>query len=116
VENSKTDESQRDYMIKKTILFGVIAITILLDLKYKFGNFDTPFFLVFGIYLLATWVMKLTHRCTFIIDMILLLLMGVFYIYTGPVRLTERAGEWWFLFFVCGLVQYGWESFHEQQN
>jgi hypothetical protein len=93
------------------IVFTVVTVLFLAaifsaDLLYKFGNYDTPFILAFVSYILYLIVTKSTSRKTFIIVLFLIICMGCCYMLTGPSRLTERIGQWFYHFFVLGMIQY----------
>lgn len=88
------------------ILFVPMIGIVVADLLYKFGNYDTPFLLALCIYALFYFIQKSSSRLTFGIVLILVLCMAMSYIVFGEYRLTERIGEWFYLFFVFGLIQY----------
>ncbi|MCX8009193.1 MAG: hypothetical protein N3A54_05865 [Patescibacteria group bacterium] len=93
------------------LLSCLIVIVFLLDMLYKFGNYDIPFIVVFLAYFMLIHFAKLTSKITFLIIISLTILMGYFYIQQGAFRLTERIGEWFYVFLIVGIVQYAYEVF-----
>ena len=87
------------YVLLLTI-FGIVF----LDFAGVFNYSDDPFFIAFFLYALFIFIQKGTSRLSFIITIYFLTLMGLSYVPTGPGRVTERIGEWFYLFFVCGLI------------
>ncbi len=91
-------------------VFVIIGI-MYTDLLYKFGNRDIPFILVLVLYTLFVRVGKFSSKITISVSCVLVICMGVAYAMQGPVRLTERIGEWFYLFFVFSLIQYIYEMY-----
>jgi hypothetical protein len=57
--------------------------------------------------------MLIQHRLSklsFVIAVFFLISMGLSYTKTGPGVITERMGEWFYLFFIFGLIQYAKEA------
>ena len=92
------------------ILFGLIF----LDLSGVFNFSDIPFVTAFLLYMLFLMIQKGSSKLSFIMALFFLVFMGLSYIPTGPGRITERIGEWFYLFFVCGLIQYAKEAWQEK--
>ena len=88
------------------IIFGILFV----DLAGTFSYSDVPFVLAFVIYILFVIIQRSSSRGTFIMTLYLLILMGLSYVKTGPGAITERFGEWFYLFFVFGLIQYAKEA------
>jgi hypothetical protein len=88
------------------VIIAAIIITIIRDLMYLFGNYDTPFIVVFILFTALMYLLRLSSKVTFYIVLLFIVFMGNFYIQYGPIRITERSGEWFYLFFVFGLLQY----------
>lgn len=96
---------------KFTILFSLALVPLIFgilfaDLAGTFSYSDLPFVLAFVIYILFVVIQRSSSRGTFIMTLYLLILMGLSYVQTGPSAITERLGEWFYLFFAFGLVQY----------
>jgi len=89
--------------------FGILGF-ILADLHYMFGNYDTPFIVAFGLYVLVVFFRHASSKVSFICASILVLCMGILYGVYGPIRITERTGEWFYLFFLMGIIQYAKET------
>lgn len=102
----------------KKILTSISFITIIAiffnDLNYQFGNYDTPFLWAFSVYFLWVLIFRITSRVTFFIILVLVVGMGISFVQNGSIRFTERIGEWLYLFFIFGLIQYFREVFHER--
>jgi len=90
------------------LLFGVVF----LDFAGIFGYSDFAFVCAFSLYILFFVIQKGTSRTSFILSLFFLIIMGLSYIPTGFGSLTERMGEWFYLFFVFGLLQYTKEAWH----
>jgi len=93
------------FFVLLCIIVGIIAA----DLFYTFGNYDTPFVIAFSIYVLSVMVRRVSSRTAFTIALFFVVLMSYFYMRQGSVRLSERLGEWFYLFFISGLIHYGLE-------
>lgn len=94
-----------------SVFIVILLITVFgADLFYAFGNYDTPFVLAILFYLLYIWIQRSASRLTFTIVLFLIIGMGFSYMFRGPDRLTERIGQWFYLFFVLGLFQYTKEA------
>lgn len=87
-------------------LLPIIFVVITLDLIGFFNYGDLPFLVGFTLYVLFVVTEHSGSRMTLCIALFLLLWMGLSYIPTGAGKVTERVGEWFYLFFVFGLVQY----------
>jgi hypothetical protein len=93
------------------VLFGIVCV----DLAGTFSYSDIPFVIVFLLYWTFTRIQRSTSFTTFIFILFLLCWMMLSYIPTGPGVITERIGEWFYLFFIFGLTQYiieSWKKFH----
>lgn len=103
------NRKKTEYLL--AIILGVISTFVYFDLRYAFGNYDTPFFIACGMYVFSIVLLRLTSRLTIGIVVLLITSMAIHYMLYGPVRLTERLGEWFFLFLCIGIVQYSFETF-----
>lgn len=83
---------------------AILLTIIFLDIAGAFSHSDLPFLAVFLTF-------SLGRKGTFAFALFLLAWMGLSYIPTGAGAVTERIGEWFYLFFVFGLIQYGYEVF-----
>jgi len=88
--------------MKLIIKITVVITIILLDIAGTFSYSDWPF-----VVLLLTFV--LGRKTTVFFALCLLVWMGLSYVPTGAGPVTERIGEWFYLFFLFGLIQYGYE-------
>lgn len=91
------------------ILVFLMIFIVITDLRYKFGNYDTPFMLEFVLYVLYVFIKRTASKLSFGIVLLFILSMGVSYMLFGSARLTERMGEWFYLYFLFGLLQYSKE-------
>ena len=104
-------------MIKRRqsiILFSFLLIPVMfgllfLDLAGIFMHSDFPFLLMFVIYGMYIIIQRSSSRTSFMMALYLLIIMGLSYIKTGPVIITERLGEWFYIFFIFGLLQNAFE-------
>lgn len=88
--------------------FALIPLTASIvfgDLAGAFSYSDLPFVIAFVLYGIFHISQKIRSKTTFAISLFFLIWMGFSYIPTGAGVVTERIGEWLFLFFVYGLVQ-----------
>jgi hypothetical protein len=97
------------------LLLPILIGIMLKDLMYTFGNYDTPFIVGIGIYFVFCLIAHASSRWTFGLVSLLVVCMGISYMIMGPYRRTERLGEWVYLFFVFGLIQYTIEAIHEKK-
>ncbi len=93
------------------IVFSLFLISLTIAVVYAdvagtFSYSDIPFVLAFSLYMLFVVIQKSSCRASFLMALFLLLVVGLSYIPTGPSVVTERFGEWFYLFFVFGLIQY----------
>lgn len=91
------------------VLIPVIAGVLFADIAVAFNYSDLPFLIAFVIYTVFILIQRSRSSLTFSIAMLLLIYMGLSYIPTGASRVTERFGEWFYLFFLFGLIQYAIE-------
>ena len=87
-------------------LIVVMAAILFLDLAGVFGYSDLPFLLAFFVYAIFIIIQRSTSRLSFGVALLMLLYMGLSYIPTATSRTTERFGEWFYLFFFFGMLQY----------
>jgi hypothetical protein len=59
---------------------------------------------------------RASSRVSFFFALILVIYMGILYITYGAVRVTERTGEWFFLFFLLGIIQYAKETWFGRKD
>lgn len=83
-----------------------IAVILLLDLAGVFRYGDLPFVMAYSLYCLFVYIQKSASKVTFSIAIVLLGYMALSYIPAGASQVTERFGEWFYLFFLFGLIQY----------
>jgi len=93
-------------IIGSFLLIPVIAGIALLDLAGIFSFTDFPFLLALLLLFLFIFIQKSTSRVTFIVALYFLILMGLSYIPTSTSLITERLGEWFYLFFFISIIQY----------
>lgn len=91
-------------------LIPLVAGILFADLAGTFSYSDLPFVLAFAIYILFVVIQRSSGWSSFIMTLYLLILMGLSYVQTGSGAITERFGEWFYLFFVFGLIQYTKEA------
>jgi len=96
-----------------TTLFFIplIFAIVFADLAGVFSYTDMPFFLVFLLFIAYVITQKSTSKAAFLFSLFFLVWMWLSYIPTGAGKVTERIGEWFYLFFVFGLIQYGYEVY-----
>jgi hypothetical protein len=87
------------------LIFFIIFLTIYSDFGGFFNYSDAPFMIVFFLYVLFLFIQKGTGKISFGIALFILVFMGLSYIPTGASFITERIGEWFYLFFSMGLIQ-----------
>ena len=99
---------ERDKIIHTVwlLLIPVIVGIMVMDLQYRFGNSDLPFFLAIGAYILFVVLSRVQSKTTIKIVLCTVLVMGVNYMDSGASRSTERLGEWFYIYFLIGFVQY----------
>jgi hypothetical protein len=81
-----------------------------MDLAGTFNYSDLPFLFAFTIYIIFVLIQRTQSKAAFIVALLLLIYTGLSYLPTGASPTTERFGEWLYLFFVFGLIQYGKET------
>jgi len=93
------------------LLLPLVVGVILVDLAGTFSFSDAPFAIALALYTVFVLMQRAKSNSTFLITIFFLILMGLSYIPTGPGPVTERIGEWFYLFFLYGLIQYLWETY-----
>lgn len=84
----------------------IIAGILCFDLTGAFNYTDSPFLITFLIYVVFVFIQQSQSKFTFSIAILLLIYTGLSYIPTNASLVTERFGEWFYLFFVFGIIQY----------
>ncbi len=92
--------------------FLSILVIVIVDIMGVFSYSDMSFVITFLLYFWVIRSRRNTSRISFICALMLLFIMACFYVLTGAGKITERIGEWFYLFFVFGLIQYIKESWH----
>jgi len=75
-----------------------------------FNYSDIPFVFVLIFYVLYVFFQRAGSRMTFALALFFLVWMGLSYVPTGAGRVTERIGEWFYLFFLFAIIQCGYEN------
>lgn len=104
------------FILPSLFLVPIVAGIIFLDLGGAFNYTDAPFLIAFIIYIIFVMVQRLQSKPTFTVALLFLIYTGLSYIPTGASRVTERFGEWFYLFFLLGLIQYTWEVWHNKRE
>ena len=84
------------------LIFGIVFI----DLAGTFSYSDFAFGLALLLYAIFLFIQRSTSRATFLLAIFFLIWMGLSYVPTGAGTVTERIGEWFYIFYVVGLIQY----------
>jgi len=103
-------ERNKQRILFSFVILFLVFVIIFVDLSGFFNYSDMPFLIGFCFYFLFLFIQKATSKTSFIMTLFLLVYMGISYIPTGAGRITERIGEWFYLFFVAGLIQYTKEA------
>lgn len=86
------------------ILFGLIAY----DIFISSTNSDIKFYGITLLYFITALFYRLKSSITFTVCLVLLILMFVFFILSGPAGpsvQTEKIAVWLFLFMLVGIIQ-----------
>ncbi|MBU2544293.1 hypothetical protein KJ618_02385 [Patescibacteria group bacterium] len=92
-------------------LFLVMVGVVFADLGSAFSFSDLPFVLVFSVFFVFMIIQRGTSKIVFVSASYFLITMGLSYVRTGSSVITERLGEWFYLFFLVGILQYTKEAF-----
>lgn len=93
------------FIILSLLLIPVIIGTYCFDILGGFNFADKAFGIALAIYIIFIFIQQSSSKFTFVISLFFLVIMGLFYIPSGVVQRTERMGEWFYVFFVFGLIQ-----------
>lgn len=107
-------EKTKPFIFASLFLIPLIFGIIFVDVASTFGYSDVPFVLGFFVYLLFVFIQRSTSKQAFALSLFFLLWMGLSYVPTGPGMVTERIGEWFYLFFIFGIGQYSIESWNQK--
>ncbi len=80
-----------------------------LDVKHFFSFSDVAFIVAICTYVFFINLERYSSKFTFILTIYFVLIMGVSYLQNGFDTITERIGEWFYIFFAIGLIQYSRE-------
>ena len=89
----------------KTVVLTVIFLGILADILLISGSSDARIFGILFFYIVSIHIYKLKSRLTFIVSLMLLGIMFVEFILSGPSANTEKAAVWLVLFMAVGIIQ-----------
>lgn len=103
------------YILWSFFVLLMVFLTIVADFAGLFNYSDLPFAIAFLFYFLFLFLQKGTSKVSFSMALCFLVFMGLSYIPTGAGRITERMGEWLYLFFVAGLIQYAKEAWKSEK-
>jgi hypothetical protein len=96
------------------LLLAVLGV-VFADAVALFGYPDISFVVVFLLYFGSILAQKRGSRISFVYALLILLIMTCSYVLIGVVKITERLGEWFYLFFVFGLIQYTREAWKKSK-
>jgi len=97
-------------------LMPIMACVLFVDLAGTFNYGDISFAIVFALYIIFIAIQHAKSKTTFVIAFLFLIWMGLSYLPTGAGQVTERFGEWFYLFFLFGIVQYTYEVLRRKQS
>jgi 2-polyprenyl-3-methyl-5-hydroxy-6-metoxy-1,4-benzoquinol methylase len=86
-------------------LLALVLVVIFADVAGAFGFRDISFMLALVGYILFISLQKVKSRATFTFSLFFLVWMCLSYIPTGASMITERIGEWFYIFFLLALTQ-----------
>lgn len=96
------------------LLFSSIFGIIFIDLAGVFSFSDIPFFLSIILITFFFVIQRFSSKMPFLLSLYFLIIMGLSYIISGVGYITERLGEWFYIYFLIGLIQYTVESHWEK--
>lgn len=99
------DRSQVFLKHNKLLALEALFLAIIADILFITGASDFYFFGSVGVYIAAIRFYKLTSKLTFIWCLVLLGLMYIKFLFTGPSASTEKAAVYLVLFWVVGIFQ-----------
>lgn len=83
----------------------LIFCIVFIDLAGVFNYSDLPFVLSMLLYIVFFLIQKASGKTLFVLALYFLIIMGLSYIKTGPSLISERLGEWFYIFFLAGIMQ-----------
>ncbi len=94
-------------LLKKNepVVLTIIFLGILADIFLISGSSDPKIFGILGLYVISIRLYKLRSRLTFIVSLLLLGIMFVEYVFSGPSANTEKAAVWLVFFIAIGIIQ-----------
>lgn len=90
---------------QRQILLVVIFLAVLATIFPDQSISDILIFSLVGLYLFAIYLYKINSGLTFKFSLVLLIVMSVLFIFTGPSTITEKAAVWLYLFLGIGIMQ-----------
>ncbi len=97
-------------------IIPLIYCVVFADLGGTFAHGDIPFVIALLFYTMFVRIQNTQSKTTFTLTLFFLVWMGLSWVPTGAGIVTERIGEWFYLFFVIGLIQYMKESFQASHS
>ncbi|MBI3380148.1 hypothetical protein HY029_05325 [Candidatus Gottesmanbacteria bacterium] len=89
----------------KQVILTAIFLGICADILFLKESSDLRIFTILGIYIASISFFKLSSRFTFILCLLVLAIMYVEFLLTGPSENTEKAAVWLFFLIGTGVVQ-----------
>lgn len=89
----------------KPIVLTLMALAVLADILYLPGSSDVKIFGLLVAYGVAVRFYEIESKVTFLWCLVLLGVMFVEFLFTGPSVVTEKAAVWLVLFLTFGILQ-----------
>jgi len=89
----------------KTVVISFFLLSLFVDIAFLTDNSDIRFFILIPIYIIASRTYRFTSKRTFLLCFILTIIMGLLYLFIGPVGPTEKTAVWIYLFLAVGIIQ-----------
>lgn len=91
------------------IILPILFLALFLDIFALVGVSDIRFFGITGIFLISVFLYQIDSKFTFILCLLLLIIMYISFLSSGPSVFTEKVAVWIVLFLIVGILQQWYE-------
>lgn len=89
----------------KPYILCTVFLALIADIFLLVGNSDLRFFGISLLFLISAIFYRFSSKLTFILCLVLLGIMYVSFLISGPSALTEKVAVWLVLFMIVGIIQ-----------
>lgn len=103
--NNRVQKASNLLKANKPLVLFIIYLSVLIDGLFIETNSDFITFTILGLYIFFASYFKQAARNTFIFSLVLLVVMYVSFLLSGPSISTEKIAVWLVLFLLVGIIR-----------